>query len=115
MEISLFLIVLLAELVALTLAAFFSHGIYKHNRLNKPWSILTFAIWLMVLKVLAQIFGELSQNLEIISSIQLLDNMFLELLIALSLFWALANMKSEFDNFEVIEKKSKKIAKKVRK
>lgn len=115
MEFNIFILILIAEVIALIGAAKFSHGIYRHNRLNNPWRVMTIALSLMALTVISKLIGELSGNMEIISTLQLFDNSFIELLIALSFFWALANMNSEFDDFDVIEKNSKNVAKKVKK
>ena len=100
-------IIKFVEILFLLGAAYFSNSIFKFNRLNKAWLVLTISLLLMALNNIALIFlgSDYTENLEI------LNESFLPLLIAISLFWGLWSMKKSFEDFDVIDKESDKLLK----
>ncbi|MFH1056071.1 MAG: hypothetical protein V1744_08270 [Candidatus Altiarchaeota archaeon] len=96
---------ILSVLCSIT-AAYLSYGIYRHNRLNKPWLAVTMAF---ILTIFHQTVGLIPYEALLPNLKTVVKNFegILLLIISLLFVWGLWSMKLSFERYELLEKKTK--------
>jgi hypothetical protein len=101
----------LFQIVIQAIAVYYSYKIFSFNRLNKGWLAMTFALILMTLRRITAILIEMEMLSNLSGWLAITDRIILPTIISISILIGLLVMLRNFENFEVVEKKVKKIIK----
>lgn len=93
-------------------AAYLSYKIYSFNRMRKVFLGVTVALFLMGLRRITALLIEFKLFSQLSGWIATFDRVILPFIITVLFVLGLYEMKKEFESFEIISKKAKKILRK---
>ena len=91
------------------ISAYFSYEIYKYNRLSKAWLSVSTAFVIMVFLRIVTFTLEFDLFPQLLNFLRLIGDI-LFLVISGLYIWGFWSMKKNFENFEIVEKKTREKA-----
>src|SRR3989344_3503151 len=93
------------SIIGSILAAYFSYGVYRYNRLSKAWLAVTVAFILVILERCIRFIADVGYFSDLKLTLDSLEGSIL-LIVSVLFIWGLSSMRKNFEKFDVVEKKA---------